>query len=250
MRPLLALALLLAPAHAHAFDTYARYDESTLLGGGGGRYFTGSVQDGFTCAVCHTGGLVPDDADVEASIPELFVDGYQPGQTYEIRVTLPNTNASAVALEVVDLIGAGAGTLTLIPDAMQGDPDRCDREPMMEPVAAAHLVDLAAGSRQVAVVDVCGADQLRVNWTAPDASTGPVWLNAGIVGADRGGTPLGDGVFVYARVIPSVGDVEVPRRVTSTCEAAPTGPSGSAWLVVIVAMLALRARSEARARRA
>ena len=38
---------------AHAFSEPLLYPEDPLNGGGGGRFFTGSPLDAYSCAVCH-----------------------------------------------------------------------------------------------------------------------------------------------------------------------------------------------------
>lgn len=44
----------LHPRQAHAYPgPLTGFEESLKFGGGGGRFFTGSLRDGFTCGVCH-----------------------------------------------------------------------------------------------------------------------------------------------------------------------------------------------------
>lgn len=54
-------------------------DPTAQLGGGGGRYFTGSPADGFDCSVCHTSNP-PYSFPIEQK--GLPIDGYVPGKPY------------------------------------------------------------------------------------------------------------------------------------------------------------------------
>jgi hypothetical protein len=54
---LAGLCLVALPLPVHAFSDPARFgkypEEEGGLGGGGGRFFTGSPADGYGCSVCH-----------------------------------------------------------------------------------------------------------------------------------------------------------------------------------------------------
>ncbi len=249
------LALLVAfawPAPAHAFDHFDSYGqpifpdppvppaEAEPPGGGGGRYFTGSLSDGYTCAVCHFGGPDADEPMAVTINPDPFVDGYRAGQEYEITLALPlsrvggaPTGAFAGSLELVDLAGAGGGTIALVPPSAQGIADQCTTRP--DDLVAARLVDLPGPPRrQVAGVDDCGAIQLRVLWTAPPTTAGAVWLNAGAVFTPAGNEgPTEDRASVYARIIPPLGGLNDSGRVESGCRAAPGARPAGAWLFVL-----------------
>ncbi|MEZ4335144.1 MAG: hypothetical protein R3B82_00760 [Sandaracinaceae bacterium] len=253
MKRVLSIALLLvvsAPSTAFAFKEFRQFGLAPVPGppmdptmdpdppGGGGRYFTGSLSDGYTCAVCHFGGPTPElPLEVEIS-PDPLEDGYRSGTEYQITVTLPftrnganPTGAFAGNLEIVDLEGRGAGTMTVMPDL-------CDDGVTV----AAHLADLP--TRQVAGVDNCGATVLRTTWTAPETSTGPVWLNVAAVYAYMPlDTPDDDDTSTWARIIPPLGGSTDVTRVDNACHASPGRPSSAPWLLGLVALGALLRRT-------
>lgn len=233
-----------SPGAARAFRAHQTYAEPAVDGGGGGRYFTGSFADGHTCAVCHRASLgVQEEPEGVELVTDIPLEGYVPGTTYELELSLPDTTTASANLEVVDSLGAGVGALTLA--ETPGAQDLCNAGEL----PAAFLVDLPDG-RRVAAMDVCGAERLRVRWTAPDVSAGPIWINAGVVGAD--GVPAGDGVveidgdqvIAIARVAGAFGDPppEV-ARVGSTCAASPGTRNGTFVLATLLAaVMTLRAR--------
>ena len=68
------------------------------LGGGGGRYFTGSPADGYGCSVCHTSKTPYSFPVVQYGVP---MNGYVPGKAYQIRLTWPEaTSQSAIATSI------------------------------------------------------------------------------------------------------------------------------------------------------
>ncbi len=104
MRIAIALgAVLLATGSAFAFPTGEQFDLDALTDdGAGGIAFDGSPRwSGHTCAVCHTGGPRTVGLRLEADRPELFTDGWKPGQQYHLRVVLTGEHAG------VDLAAAG-----------------------------------------------------------------------------------------------------------------------------------------------
>ena len=219
------VAIALVPGSASAFDNFESYEQDELEGGGGGRYFTGSVSDGYSCAVCHFGGTGPEEVEVEIE-PDPFEEGYRTGRPYRIEVTLPDDTAfSAGALELVDMSGTGAGTLELLGDDCTTRPDD---------LVATHLGTIAADSREVAISDVCGAREMRVNWTAPDTATGSVWLNIAVVSADGTGDATLDHATTYGRVIAPFGTSPEGGRTMTVCSAAP-GHGGAPLEALIVA---------------
>jgi len=251
MRTLLVLALLAAPSPAIAFDNFASFGEPVTDGGGGGRYFTGSPLDGYTCAVCHFGGGELEGVRVEITPLttefEPLVDGYREGEQYEIRVQLPlNTANSATTLELVNGDGEAGGVIELRNPSAQSTEDMCtlDFRNPDEDLIAAHLATPDDPPRQIAGVDNCGAEQLRVTWTAPDTTTGPIWLNVGVVGATDGmrlGEPGGDVAWTYGVIVAPFGIAPESGRVESGCAVSPAA-SGSAWAWWLLAIVAVRRR--------
>jgi MYXO-CTERM domain-containing protein len=159
-----ALVLLIAtalPGAAHAFSDYEVFALPVLEGGGGGRYFTGSSADGYTCGVCHLGGRQPN---VELrGLPERE---FVPGAVYDVEIiwqafAVPH----ALNLEFVTPSGEAAGTIVL-PDPNSLEPaDRCDA--VHENAVATQLIPESA-PRQVLWVDDCGAQRVRFRYVAPN----------------------------------------------------------------------------------
>src|SRR5262249_8215417 len=100
-RSRLALILTLTSivaTNALAFDDPAQFialptlqHPATLSASAEGIYFTGAPRfSGLDCASCHTDGPGKVDIRINADVVELFSDGYQPGQTYQLQVQLLN----------------------------------------------------------------------------------------------------------------------------------------------------------------
>lgn len=182
----LGLATALAAATAAAYSSPALYTaDPARTGGAGGRVFSGSPADGYTCAVCHTGDPPP--------APELrgwSGGAYEPGATYQLEIAWPEEHVG-LALEATDRSGSPLGTLRLPPsDGLLPD-ERCAGGSR-----AAQQIELTDERAAVAVGD-CGAHLLRVQWTAPPEHV-PGALHVAAVVADGDGTPAGDGAAVRA----------------------------------------------------
>ncbi|MGE0792120.1 MAG: hypothetical protein AB7S26_40985 [Sandaracinaceae bacterium] len=245
----LGLAILAAPTSASAFSNHLTFgrdpiepdpmDPMMQSGGGGGRYFTGSVLDGYTCEVCHRGGPPLNNFAVNGW-PE---DGYTPGGgDVAIEVRLPEARISAASIEVVTETGSGAGELVLEPNP-QAD-DSCPAVPPEMAYNAANVVEIPQ-SRTVAVMDACaGVRRLRVRWTPPAMNVGAVWLNVASVGSDGSGDPEGDTVYTHAFLTPPVGETVVPGRVMGGCHVSRdrTSPLPSACAAIAAIALLVRAR--------
>ena len=233
--------LLLGPAPARAYSDTARFEEGAEVGGGGGRRFTGSPADGFTCAVCHD-----EEAEAEVEVRGFPTDGYRAGVSYAIELDWPDDALVAFALEVVDRNGETSGVLALPAAADLDAAERCASGAIDPPPPAATLHPTADG-RVVAVADGCGANRATIHWAAPDASTGPVFLYVAAVSGDRSGTSDGDAVRTVARSAPAAGSPPAEVSVVdSGCSAASRRPS-RAWLLFLAAILVLLGRSRCRA---
>jgi hypothetical protein len=93
-----AAAALGVSSRAAAFSNladYGRYPtaDPTLLGGGAGRWFTGSPADGYSCEVCH---LSPTKYSFPVSYTGLPIDGYVPGEKYDIEMSWPAATAATL----------------------------------------------------------------------------------------------------------------------------------------------------------
>jgi len=239
-----------APRSARAFSDPLTFADDVALGGGGGRYFTGSAADGYGCDVCHHGAPSPT-----LQIIGLPLAGYRPGGAYEVQVEWPRSiEHMALALEITDSAGRGAGSLELPPLAELPNPERC--EPVEDGLAAGELYPLEDGRTILNVAD-CGAKRVRFLWTAPIESREALRLSGGLVASDTNADAAGDGTTMFAHVLapehandPLASDIRTscsigrgvgyrvrPSRATSTFAC------GLAAVAIVVARRARRRRS-------
>lgn len=188
-------------------------------GGGGGRYFTGSLRDGFACDVCHVGGAGP-----AVKFTGMPIGAYEPGAVYTFDLLVDPGELMRVALtsEVVDAEGVALGSLSLAPKALLTDEERC--------AGGGHggsLFDTEDG-RQVVALQDCLAKRLRYQWTAPAAGRGAAFVHVAAVAADGEGTPEADGVTMLAQEIAELG------AEGGGCRAgAPVGAAGLVPLLLV-----------------
>jgi hypothetical protein len=210
----LGLVCCLPLQAAHAFSDPVAYSDPVDLGGGAGRWFTGSPADGFGCNVCHTG-----QAGVDLVVTGLPVDGFAPGRAYEVSVTWPAfVQDLALIAEFTNEDRTGAGTLELPrPDALKPQ-ELCSMEDGGESPAALHDAD--NGRQLLSVVD-CGAKLVRFRWTAPLMAAGPIWFNTGFVVSNDDAAPTGDGVTLVARPLSPVGSPLETEQIAQGCNAVP-----------------------------
>jgi hypothetical protein len=235
------LALLL-PERAAAFSDPLAYPDAVDVGGGGGRWFTGSSADGYGCDVCHSGGAAAD-LDVRG----LPLDGFAPGQPYEITVSWPvEVETLTLVAEFTDEVRQGAGVLALPrEDALQPD-ESCALEEGGGPGTALH----EAESQRIllSLVD-CGVRRVRFQWTAPaTAPETPIWFNLGLVVSNVDATPLGDGVTLVRRPFVAVGGALGTRTVAQGCSSAPNA-SHESFLFTFGTAVSFASSSRTRLRR-
>lgn len=192
-----ASALVLAghPNAAHAFSEPLLYAEPTTAGGGGGRFFTGSPLDSFSCAVCHTGGARP--VVTLRGLPE----SYEPGEKYALELSWTQArDPHAVTLEIVDTEGRAAGTIALPAAEDVGDDARCilSEDPGQRDQVASAIIPFAG--REILTVTGCGARNVRFTYTAPE-DVRKIALTASIVRSDKSEDIEGDGVLELRRII-------------------------------------------------
>ena len=169
-RPVIAAALACAAAligsaqHARAYSTPDAYAEQPALGGGGGRWFTGSPADGFGCTVCHAPASGQRHYPLHvAGVPS---DGYALGQRQEIVLgwsefatrwselrpdptvpAVPGQASPALGLvsELVAESGNGSGTIEIDTKA-PGPEELCEMtRANLKPRLAARLYQLRPG---------------------------------------------------------------------------------------------------------
>lgn len=209
---------------AHAFSDPASFQLSPVAAGGGGRFFTGSPADGYTCKACHEGAQEPN-----AKVLGLPLSGYRPGASYEVTVQWPEQQSRiALALELTDGRGMSAGSVRLPPQNEIEAPEFCD--PQSEQILAAQLSELP-DARQIISVPDCGSKRVRFLWTAPEADVGPVWFAGSMVASDGEGDPFHDGVTDFGRIIysPAIASNTTARCSVNAGRVAGTAPS---WLSV------------------
>jgi len=213
---------------ARAFSDTSFYGAypSQLLGGGGGRYFTGSPADGYSCSVCHT---APRDYHFPLYQSGLPVDGYTPGDVYTIRLQWPEaalwaqqfgTPMTALTAELVAEGGGPSGTLEHVPTVLHRPGELCTpKEGDEGPVLAQSILQVSPGldpvalpidpdknepctadgdgeHRCVLIVKPCGASDVQMRWQAPQKWSGTIWFAAGFVATDNKSTKPNDGDYV------------------------------------------------------
>jgi MYXO-CTERM domain-containing protein len=246
---LLASALhALSYAHASAARAYSDpflYTEPVELGGGGGRWFTGSSADGYGCEVCHTGA-----PGVNLQIGGVPLDGFVPGSSYELSIAWPPTVEHLTMIaELADEARNGVGTIALPRGETRLPVELCTGELMGASPSDVHVVE--PGRQLLSVID-CGARMVRFQWTAPAPSPERVWLHVGFVAADHDATPAGDAVTMVKHPLPVAGQTLGTRVVAkSGCGVTqPGSPHGrvaaAAWLGLAL-LLVLRTRRVANA---
>jgi hypothetical protein len=213
------------PLIARAFSDPQAYSDPVDLGGGAGRWFTGSSADGYGCDVCHSGA-----AGADLTISGLPIGGFALGKSYEITLSWPlSVPHLALMAEFSDEQRHGAGTLELPrPDALKPD-ELCGAD--LAGQLAAQIHDADGGRHLVSVID-CGARKLRFQWTAPPTAAGPIWFNVGFVSSNQDGTPLGDGVTLVRRPLPAAGHSLPARVIAQGCSTSPV--RGTGWFALLL----------------
>lgn len=182
-----------------AFALPQDFQAPVAVGGGGGRRFTGSPTSKWDCGVCHD-----PKADlaltVKATPDSLFTDGYVPGTTYTLDLSIsdaaPKSSAFAVEIARGALVSGPkfAGTFT----AVAGQPKCKDGLDVVE------IQDGAApGEAAQARGCIAGVSTWQVTWTAPDKDLGTATLYASAVVGDNSGNNLGDASASVLIGIPS-----------------------------------------------
>ena len=273
---LLLLGLLcVARGRAHAYSSFGDYIAPIEEGGGGGKLFTGTPADGYTCDVCHR-GAEPSTLQI-GGLPQ---GGYVPGQTYEITFQWPDAplhvseapgggeaiTAPRVALmaEFTDLAGTPAGTAALVPYVMWLESERCADG--ASPAADLCRVGEAPaccseaapdpngcsfpGERSVLWMLECGARAARVRWTAP-AQPVDVWFSASMLTSNAGNDVDGDGVTLRRQRLHAAGASDVRTQAFGSCQvqalASPRAPNAGGYvLLLVLSSLGLWARRRRR----
>lgn len=218
-----ALAIVMAPSVALAYSDPAMFTGPVGEGGGGGRYFTGSRAEKYSCSVCHHGGDAP--RFVVDPLPEQL----EAAGRYTLVIHWDDPQ-SPQGLQLELATETGADPSVTIPAGMTlPATSRCEGSATGLP--AVYATDV--GNRRIVGVEDCGASRVEVSFIA---TGGPIEVSIGGVRSNEDGTPDGDGVFEDRFVLsPSL------RAGGAGC-AAGGEPAGT-MLPFIVALLLRRRRS-------
>jgi hypothetical protein len=227
---MLMLTVSAAPSRALAFSDPERFTAPTHEGGGGGRFFTGSWADGFTCAVCHRGGSAP--AVEIAGLPHA---GFSPGQIVEAELTFGSGPGNhALALEIVDGAGRDLG-LELLPEDQISITERCGAAQGAR--RASYISQV--GARRVLGMEACEARAVRFRFRTPQTDRAIVVATA--LASDNSATIEGDGVTEIAQLLYQ--NPSAARAADSGCNAS-SGRAGhtSLALLLLAALCTYRSR--------
>lgn len=263
----IAVSIIIASSTARAFSdptVYGQYP-SQQLGGGGNRFFTGSLADGYTCSVCHTAPVAYSFPLYQSGLP---LNGYIPGTTYVVTLAWPEAAAWAarvgtpmtgLAAEFVAEDAGPSGNLQLQIDALiANDVERCTQRAVGTIPELASSIQIvkpgldtqqiisaedacttgtAAEDRCVLTVKPCGASRAQIRWTAPAQLRGPIWFSASLVATDVKSSQPNDVDYVSELSIPIKPATEIPgydMQLGSGCTvgdgvAARGQASGRSW---------------------
>lgn len=244
-----ALSLLAAaPQSVHAYSDFRHFAYPSSAGGGGGRFYTGSPADGYTCRICHEGGAAP-----EVRVEGLPLDGYKPGAEYEIIVDWWDGDTLSTAIELTDAEGRPAGSLRLPPESSIQPPERCQQKeneliagtrvtvpPPKHRSELAYFDGCVQGEhpdecRQVISVPACGSGRVRFAWRAPSWDVGPVWFSGAVVSSNDDGNTTGDGVAEIGTLLASPSDANAAVRTYAGCSVQPSAAAVPGVLLLLMA---------------
>jgi hypothetical protein len=203
---------------AHAYQDPMRFIAGVDTGGAGGRFFTGSPADAYTCKVCHTGGK-----PVHLQISGLPVDGYVPGQAYRISLTWPaGLKAVGADFEITDGAGRPFGQLAMANRDDLGMADQC----MATGLPDTFVLPVESSQRMIAATVACGGGRATVDWIAPTPGTdadsarigSTAHFNGSLVSSNSDGKVDGDDVTDFSRSI-GLAQQKAPiaRKVSGSC---------------------------------
>jgi hypothetical protein len=254
---------------AHAFSEPRSYFDDAKVGGGGGRWFSGSPAEGYDCSVCHSGQPAQP-----LHVDGLPNNGYVAGGSYDVHLSWPEFAQLAhglrqmpgvepsmgIVAEFVSEDGKASGTVEIATDSALPS-EQCE-VPMG--VRAAHLYTVrpakktaeatscsadSLGQRCMITVLGCGAAELHVHWTPPQEWQGPIWFTAGFVATNQlSGNPQNDAVNEYTRVMmpATSGSARYVSRLDGQCSIGTGRTAALPASVTASCALALIARARRR----
>jgi hypothetical protein len=216
--------LWLLGSTAHAYSDPALFAAAPSAGGGGGRHFTGSPADGYSCAVCHRGG--PSPSMRVTGLPAAF----EPGVAYDVTLGWDDAVAPhALQLELLSEHGESPEVLLPASEAVPAV-GRCESLPEGESAGYVQTV----GVRQIVGVRDCGARELTFRFVAPTARR--LAFSASVVRSDSSGTAEGDGVSELRTVLYRSDAAPTPAGCSAALSDRRGGESVSIvmlWLVCV-----------------
>lgn len=223
MKRLAWLVAMLAPASAAAYSDRELFDEPSITGGAGGRYFTGSRLDGYACSTCHA-GATSEDFTI-APLPDELVAGTR----YDLRITWAHADKPhSLNLELARPDGSHPMVVVPTGTAVPRE-SRC--ELAANGTVATYTIDV--GARRVVGVEPCGASMVSLSFVA---TGGPIELSIGAIAGDASETPIGDASF-ERRITLGV----TPAGPNGGCASAPGAGLGAAF--ALLAILSARSRT-------
>jgi hypothetical protein len=202
---LAAMLCLGLATSARAYQNPDMFAAEPARGGGGDRYFTGSLLDSYTCEVCHT-----SESPLPVRIVGLPEADYQLGATYHITVDWPDELPRvALTMEMTDRSGHALGSWRESNPAVLAVADHCALE--ADPPSGIRILDRAGPRAVVSAID-CGQQQTSLDWIAPSPTDIPpgmsppdAWFSGALVASNRNGKLGGDSVAVFARGLSAPG---------------------------------------------
>ena len=190
-RLLVVLSVLGAAGDAWGFSDPSLFTEPARDGGSGGRHFTGTPVDPYTCDVCHSGG----------SSPEIRMVGWPEHLTaegvYDLEFLIPAE--ASIAMQVEVLADGAPAPMELPPVEELGTDERCDGAVGGPAAVYRHEWN----GRWIVGVQDCGARRLRVRVLAGNVST--LSIRGAAVQSDGESDMDGDGVHLIAA---DTGDIQ------------------------------------------
>jgi len=230
-----ALFGVLTHAHASAYSEAGPFNTAADRGGSGGRWFSGSAQDGYLCSTCHEGGEIPNLTI--AGLPEG--DLYVPGERYDVEVSWPRTqNRMGAVAEITTLEGEGVGVLTPRTVAELQDDERCPiRAGQTVPQVAVSVRDvMGSQTRKILHMSACGTLRQRYSWLAPNPGVGVIVFNSVFVLGNRSVEPKGDGVFHVRRFFQQTGQPEAISEAKGSCQVGSARGSATYYLLIFAGL--------------
>lgn len=243
-----ALLLLVHVSKVEAFRLPVNFKQAAAVGGSGGRYFTGSPSDHYTCKVCHAGAQDP-----AVTVEGVPVDGYIPGQAYRIVIDWDDALASvALNVEMTDDAGRALGQFSSPAPDQLAPGDRCT-------AGNPAVIVVSGAERTLAIMADCGAHQATLLWTSPPATIAAdgnlvapdAWFSGSLLAGNKDDTIDGDGVADISRVFGPSGQPATPTtQITAGCDAVPRAPAppGCGLIAVVGLVFSSRMRRRRTAR--